>query len=581
MAKVAVDPGALTSHGRALADHAPGAQCSQCQPAASDTVSTAVAASFTAWSSGLDMLISQAALQRANGGLAVDLTGAALEQGDQEAAAHIASGGTTSAPSAAPPLPRGNVEAPSLPVAPPVPAVPEPSTGEVWARTIHGGAGAEPLRTLAQQLRTTAQKLAAVAGDTERAGAGVDSAWDDGDQPAGDNIRRHAQWLNSAADYARQLAASAEAASTTVETARNETPTPETFTALTAQYRKAQQTYASSGGTVTEPLMTATTKLQEAKAQALAAQTQYAAAANIDSTTAPAPPPAPPPIVGGGPSTGDQSDKPAETTAGQKREVADKDSEGDGADTEEDAELAADSAEQPPLDSSTGTDEPGPPPAEAKPPADPLTAAVDPAANTAGEVMGTILGTVGQSAGAASGLMPGSGGGGLPMSALSGLSSIPGLGGAPAMSPPELGSEDDDFDFEDSFGTTPASSGGGGGGGGGGLPAAPSVSAPAAATPGIGAIPPAPPAASAGSAGGAGARMPMGGMMPPMMGGLGGGQTGERDKDLHPDRRVVHRHAANTEAVFGELEQLRKRPSRRRAAATQEGSTGDDTHDDH
>ena len=82
-----------TSHGRALADHAPGAQCSQCQPAASDTVSTAVAASFTAWSSGLDMLISQAALQRANGGLAVDLTGAALEQGDQEAAAHIASGG--------------------------------------------------------------------------------------------------------------------------------------------------------------------------------------------------------------------------------------------------------------------------------------------------------------------------------------------------------------------------------------------------------------------------------------------------------------------------------------------------------
>ena len=40
--------------------------------------------------------------------------------------------------------------------------------------------------------------------------------------------------LNSAADYARQLAASAEAAGTTVETARNETPTPETFTALTA-----------------------------------------------------------------------------------------------------------------------------------------------------------------------------------------------------------------------------------------------------------------------------------------------------------------------------------------------------------
>ena len=68
--------------------------------------------------------------------------------------------------------------------------------------------------------------------------------------------------------------------------------------------------------------------------------------------------------------------------------------------------------------------------------------------------------------------------------------------------------------------------------------------------------------------------------MPPMMGGLGGGQTGERDRDLHPDRRVVHRHPANTEAVFGELEQLRKRPGRRRAAATQEETTGDNAHDD-
>ena len=106
MAKVAVDPGALASHGRALAGHAPGAQCSQCQPAASDTVSTAVAASFTAWASGLDMLITHAALQRAAGGLAVDLTGAALQQGDQEAAAHIASGGTAPTASAAPNLPR-------------------------------------------------------------------------------------------------------------------------------------------------------------------------------------------------------------------------------------------------------------------------------------------------------------------------------------------------------------------------------------------------------------------------------------------------------------------------------------------
>ena len=90
--------------------------------------------------SGLDMLISQAALRRANGGLAVDLTGAALEQGVRSRRAHrqrrndLCSG-------AAPPCPQERNG--SFAVAPPVPAVPEPSTGEVWARTIHGGAGAE------------------------------------------------------------------------------------------------------------------------------------------------------------------------------------------------------------------------------------------------------------------------------------------------------------------------------------------------------------------------------------------------------------------------------------------------------
>ena len=85
------------------------------------------------------------------------------------------------------------------------------------------------------------------------------------------------------------------------------------------------------------------------------------------------------------------------------------------------------------------------------------------------------------------------------------------------------------------------------------------------------------PAASTTPAGGApGGRM-MGGMYPPMMGGMGGNNTAERDQDLHPDRRVVHRDQANTEPVFGELEQVRKRPGRRKSSTTQEETDGDTT----
>lgn len=69
----------------------------------------------------------------------------------------------------------------------------------------------------------------------------------------------------------------------------------------------------------------------------------------------------------------------------------------------------------------------------------------------------------------------------------------------------------------------------------------------------------------------------MGGMYPPMMGGMGGNNEPERDKDLFPDKRVVHRDHANTEPVFGELEQVRKRPGRRMSSRTQEETDGDTT----
>ena len=115
---------------------------------------------------------------------------------------------------------------------------------------------------------------------------------------------------------------------------------------------------------------------------------------------------------------------------------------------------------------------------------------------------------------------------------------------------------------------------GGDGSMGASLPTGQSAALPAAAaaSPSVGAL--APPAGAAPpSAGGGGMRG--GGMYPPMMGAGQGGQTAERDKAMHPDKRVVHQEMANTEAVFGEIERERKRPPRKRPTQEQEEPHGD------
>jgi hypothetical protein len=59
---------------------------------------------------------------------------------------------------------------------------------------------------------------------------------------------------------------------------------------------------------------------------------------------------------------------------------------------------------------------------------------------------------------------------------------------------------------------------------------------------------------------------------PPMMGAPGGGDAGvQRNMRLFPDRRMVWRPMANTEAVFGEL-QRERRPRGKRGAPEEEGT---------
>ena len=584
MVDISFEPPALVAHGRELQDDAAGhsPSCSLCQPAAPDEVSTAVAASFTAWATGLELLLGHSIAQRAAGGMAVATTGVALDQSDADAATVISSYGQARPSSAAPVLPTGPGQVPSLPAAPAVPAAPTPVPAETWSSLIHGGPGSEPLRTLATQFRTLATELDKQAGDTKRAAQGVDANWNEGNQPAGRNISEHASWLADSANYARTLASSAESAANTVDNTRTATPTPETFKALRQEYRTALQKFNSSAGVISEPLVVAKTNLSTAQAEAVAAQTSYALAANTDTVTVPPPPPAPPPIVGNTPGTENAEHKESTTEADEKRDKPEptteeiKDGPGSGdPGTEGDPATNSDPTAQPTGDIAAA--EQGDLPSEPTAAQPPLTPATDATANTAGTVLGSILGAVSQSAGGASGMMPG--GGASPLSALSGIPSLPGLWGMPStggegLPPPEdMGL--DDLGPSD-LGTSPASSGGGGGGGG--LPAGGPSSSVSAAAPGAAISPPAsaPPAAPAPAPGRVGGPM-MGGMYPPMMGGMGGNNEPERDKDLFPDKRVVHRGHANTEPVFGELEQVRKRPGRRTSSKTQEETDGDTT----
>ncbi len=115
MVNISFEPPALGAHGRELQDDAAGhaPSCSQCQPAAPDQVSTAVAASFTAWATGLELLIAHSMAQRAAGGMAVATTGVALDQSDADADAAISSYGQAKTSSAVPVLPSGPGQMPS------------------------------------------------------------------------------------------------------------------------------------------------------------------------------------------------------------------------------------------------------------------------------------------------------------------------------------------------------------------------------------------------------------------------------------------------------------------------------------
>ena len=578
------DPHALAGDGQGVAGCAAGAgPGGGCAPAGADPISTAVAGSFSAWESGLGALVAHSQAVRVAGGLAVARTAAVLEGTDEAGGATIAALASTpvSAPDAT--LAGAQVPAPpALPAAPAVPAVPEPVSGQAWSAQIHAGAGDAPLAAYAARMRQTSTELAAVAAELRGHAHAIDAHWDDGGiQRAGANVARLADWYDDTAGYAREVAAAAEDSAGHVRDAVANTPRPETFAQLQARINDGLARFSRSGGLDVVPLQQATTAMAEAQRTAIDAQVAYAAAANTTTADVPRPPTPAPPIVGGASTTGGDTDKsrPADQDSEKGDDDGAKTKTGDNTDEGTEPDTAADNADGGGDDAARiGAADTAPGAAADLAPAgaqDPAPPAGDPRAvsapaaatgNTAGQILSGLTQAVG-------GMAPGQGGGTSPMSALSGLSGMlpsgfgGGMGGTPDVSMPDAHDHDPGIDgggggepTDFAAGDTTAS---GGGDMGASLPSAtPALPAAAPASPAVGALPATGVAASSPSHGGG--PMMGGGMYPPMAGAGAGAQNGDRDKALHPDKRVAHREVPNTEPVFGELERQRRRPPRQR-----------------
>lgn len=556
-----VDPDGLRADSGALdASGHPNAPASVCQAAAGDSVSAYLSGALSAWSHSLHLLHEHAGQQRAIGGMAIAGTAADLASADDENAAAVGgimdgsapiAGGSPTAPSA------GNLPALPAPLLPTIPtmATPPPMSAEQVAAQVHSGPGPQSLRTFATHIRNTlAPSVLHAAHEARRTGTSVAQNWVDGQQQAATNIARHADWLESSLHtQVLALARAADDVATHTETLIRSTPRPEEFTDLRQRLEVALANYNASGGANAAQVQALSTELTRKRAAAMSAMQGFSTAAPPTVSGAAKPPQPAPPIV-------HNPDEPAQTLNphGHPESGGDHDgtAEGRGHHGGRDDYNTDGLGSLDHLPAGAAAALGNPPHAAPLAGADPNSASM--LAQVAGVVMGAGTGVVGQ--------VTHSLGGASPLSALSSLSSLPGMGGGmphmgtPQMPMPDTGggsgspSDGAGSDFG-SGGTSPAGGAGDGGGGGG---AAMSSSSPAVG-PSVGSGLTVGSPATGGSTGGG----PSGGglgMMPPMIGGMGGKQDEGRKSEER--RRVVERPMPNTEPVFGEV----RRETRRRRA---------------
>jgi hypothetical protein len=436
-----------------------------------------------------------------------------------------------------------------------------PSTGKQIAALLHGGPGPDSLDAAARALGMQATQLDSASGMLRSTRAATQQSWA---STAADRADHHLSELEASygrsADRARALARSAADQATAFRQARSATPTPQHFTDLERRLHAAATANAAPGsmGLYTATVAKLQTELAAANQQAMQSYSTYTTHSRSlplpghtpnPATTTPAAPAAPGTPAPAGPPHPQTDPQPSHRTpaeSGPHPEIPGGPTGSEGApgpgprgdETNTAGELA-----------------PGDPTGISDLGQSVIPAVLGAVAGIGGGVFGALSGAAGKVQQTGTQLVSGL--------AQSGASALQGLG----TTAPNLGVGDqnpagsDMGAGDDAGGPVPgdveAASAGG-----------PLASGPASAV-AAPAVAAAPTFASGGSSGtiaapvGAGG-MPMGGMMPPMMGGPGrGGGAGNDDDRLYEQKRLRLETAPNAEPVRGRREARETRSERR------------------
>jgi len=262
----------------AASEGAPTGSGAVISPAATDPVSSAVAATLQARTATIDSYSAAGAAIAAARGQQLGASATTYDEQEATNAATLRSGGSQgSAPIPIPAIP-GSVALPPVPlVTPPTPAAP-PGGGEAISELIHGGPGTAALHAASRKLHDHAGELRSV-GDRLIAHAGdVATSWSsDSGLTAAQRVSQLGAWFHQHSEHTQAAASAIRSHAERFERLKANVPTPSQFTDVKNQLRQAAAANAAARGRYAPVIATLQTKLGAMNAQAVSQYSSYSA----------------------------------------------------------------------------------------------------------------------------------------------------------------------------------------------------------------------------------------------------------------------------------------------------------------
>jgi hypothetical protein len=239
-----------------------------------DPTSASAVGQLNAASQALVALLNHGSVLREVGGEAVTNTATTLTTQDEDNGALIRNGGGGGGGPVAP-MSVPQVPAPSVPSIPAMPAAPSPMPGEMYSQALYSGPGSAGVHQFAEQWASHGQQLAELQDRLTRTAQTIDEHWVDGQQQAGANVLRHAQWVSEMSQHAHNLATNARTVGEAFDEAKNATPSPQEFAQTRQNLQQAQQRFAATRGANAAEVQQLMQQYATQQAQATDAATGY------------------------------------------------------------------------------------------------------------------------------------------------------------------------------------------------------------------------------------------------------------------------------------------------------------------